>query len=512
MKGVIIWIAWSSMVILFFGLPARGAPPTIAERFYLESIEFDDSMGGSIVLKQSIATDPVKMRSKMVADGLLVNGHLEQIVRCDLHNPGYFLNIQQKTGQKGIQCQNATRYCNASPQRFWDFPSNTSLIGLSPLPNSTKGGKIFNKYEYWINSEKYHLFVDDKNHPVWLGKVYTWHSLYHLWHFEYTKFVPGPPSILQFAAPPGLHCSTGMQNQKKLFGASTQLQGDQNGSPVPFMLSDVETTPRKQIAPNVFMPYVNLGHPDTPVRNETAALELWLSRKVNGSGIDTAFDYLNQNEVGAAIRESGRERTELFITTKIPNVYPREQTLKYIKKDLQQLGLKYVDLVLIHSPCYSGFPSSGCDHATATDIQDAWKGMMDAKKLNLARSIGVSNFLEKDIQPILDLKDAIKPSLNQCEMYVGAHDDPTRTFCQSHGITYEAYSPLGRGKLNISDARIATIAERHSVSPYQVCLRWIVQQGCTIAVSSTKLSHDLSDLDIFNFELSNAEMDTLSSI
>ena len=88
---------------------------------------------------------------------------------------------------------------------------------------------------------------------------------------------------------------------------------------------------------------------------------------------------MNQNEVGDAIRESGRERTELFITTKIPNVYSREQTLQYIKKDLQQLGLEYVDLVLIHSPCYTGFPSGGCAHATSADIQDAWKGMMDAK-------------------------------------------------------------------------------------------------------------------------------------
>ena len=494
------------------GLPARGAPPTIAERFYLESTEFDDSMGGSVVLKQTIATDPGKMRSKMVADGLLVNGHLEQIVRCDLHNPGYFLNIQQKTGQKGPQCHNATRFCSASPQRFWDFPSNTSFMGLSPLPNSTKGSKSFNKYEYWIDSEKYNLFVDDRDHPLWLGKVYTWHPSYHLWHFEYSKFVPGPPLVSQFAAPRGLHCDARIENEKSLLGAYTDLRANEKGSGVPFVLFDIESTPRKEIAPNVFMPYVNLGHPDTPVRNETAALELWLSPKVNGSGIDTALDYLNQNEVGDAIRESGRERTELFITTKIPNVYSREQTLRYIKKDLQQLGLEYVDLVLIHSPCYTGFPSGGCAHATSADIQDAWKGMMDAKSLNLALSIGVSNFLEKDIQPILDLKDAIKPALNQCEMYVGAHDDDTRRFCQSHGITYEAYSPLGRGKLNISDARIAAIAARHSVSPYQVCLRWIVQQDCTMAVSSTKLSHDLSDLDIFGFELSNAEMDTLSSI
>ena len=153
-------------------------------------------------------------------------------------------------------------------------------MGLSPLPNSTKGSKSFNKYEYWIDSEKYYLFVDDKNHPVWLGKVYTWHSSYHLWHFEYSKFVPGPPLVSQFAAPRGLHCDARIENEKSLLGAYTDLRANEKGSGVPFVLFDIESTPRKEIAPNVFMPYVNLGHPDTPVRNETAALELWLSLRL----------------------------------------------------------------------------------------------------------------------------------------------------------------------------------------------------------------------------------------
>ena len=104
------------------------------------------------------------------------------------------------------------------------------------------------------------------------------------------------------------------------------------------------------------------------------------------------------------------------------------------------------------------------------------------------------------------------PAVNQCEMYVGAHDDATRAFCNSHGITYESYSPLGRGRLDFKDPRIQRIAEAHGKSAYQVCLRWVVQLGSPMALSSTKLAHDLEDMSIFGFALSAAEMATLSSI
>merc|ERR1719461_2417300 len=101
------------------------------------------------------------------------------------------------------------------------------------------------------------------------------------------------------------------------------------------------------------MPLVNLGHPDDQSANETQALELWLS--LGGSGVDTTWDYDNQDQVGAAIRASGRSRDSIFVTTKIPHAVGREKALGFVKEDLKEMGLDYADLVLIHSPCTQGF-------------------------------------------------------------------------------------------------------------------------------------------------------------
>jgi diketogulonate reductase-like aldo/keto reductase len=285
---------------------------------------------------------------------------------------------------------------------------------------------------------------------------------------------------------------------------------------VPAATLAYELCPTIPIAPGVNMPMVNLGHPDGPSRggnstiNETMALELWLSTAVNGSGIDTAMDYMNQGQVGAAMRASGRARRSLFLVTKIPNVLSRSEMVAYVKKDIEQLGGETPDVVLIHSPCSSGFESHGCKYATSEEIAQAWLGMEDALKAGLTRAIGVSNFAVSHLQPILDLGGMV-PAVNQCEMYVGQYDKKTADFCKKNGITYEAYSPLGRGSLNVQDPRIQKIAQAHSKSVYQVCLRWVTQLGSPMAVSSTSLNHDLSDLDIFGFELSAAEMATLSS-
>ena len=261
------------------------------------------------------------------------------------------------------------------------------------------------------------------------------------------------------------------------------------------------TCPTVEIAPNVHMPLVSLGHPDGPSRggnatiNETQALELWLSSKVNGVGIDTAMIYQNQDQVGAAMKKSGRSRSSMFLVTKIPNVLPRQQMMEAVRTDIKQLGGLLPDVVLIHTPCSSGFVSHGCVPATESEIQDAWLGMMDVLAMNLTKSIGVSNFNVQNLQPIIQMKDVVVPSINQCAMSVGSHDDETISYCAQHSIQYEAYSPLGRGKLNVSDPRIVEIASNHNgMSVYQVCLRWIAQQNIPFALSSTTLSHDLSDL------------------
>ena len=121
---------------------------------------------------------------------------------------------------------------------------------------------------------------------------------------------------------------------------------------LPLLAAPAGGAPSVEIAPGVRMPMVNLGHPDGAGRggnatlNETAALALWLSPKVNGSGIDTALDYLNQAQVGAAMRASGRARGSMFLTTKIPNVLPRAEMVAYVRKDIAKLG-ETPDVVLM---------------------------------------------------------------------------------------------------------------------------------------------------------------------
>lgn len=206
----------------------------------------------------------------------------------------------------------------------------------------------------------------------------------------------------------------------------------------------VDIGPWRTIAPGVSMPRLNLGHPDdgnhTSPAGTAAALELWLSAAVNGSGIDTAWMYHNQKLVGQAIQASGRPRASLFVTTKVPGVLGRGHMVENLKTDLAALGLDFVDLALIHFPCalkHPGFPFP-CKHATAAQLQDSWRGMEDAKAMGLARSIGISNFGADQIQPILDLNAAggansTKPAVNQCRMSIGKHDDATRAFSQVRG-------------------------------------------------------------------------------
>jgi len=278
------------------------------------------------------------------------------------------------------------------------------------------------------------------------------------------------------------------------------LLGASQGAKVP---------PTIEIAPGVFMPYVSLGHPDDKNATETQSLELWLS--LGGVGVDTAYDYDNQDQVGAAIKASGRARETIFVTTKIPNPVGREKALAFVKEDLKEMGLEYADLILIHSPCTRGFPgSSSCSERDALKILDTWLGLQDALNANLTRAIGVSNFVESDLRAILDAKPKVVPAVNQCSMSVGHHDDSTRAFCSARTITYEAYSPLRH--VDFSDERLVKIASNHGVSVAQVALRWITQSGSPLATSPDNKPYQLEDLAIFEFTLSEDEMATLSKI
>jgi len=254
------------------------------------------------------------------------------------------------------------------------------------------------------------------------------------------------------------------------------------------------------IADGVDMPKISVGHPDDG-SGMAEELELWL--KFGGVGIDTAYDYHNQDQVAQGLAASGKSRDEVFITTKIPCKLTRKAALANIKEDLRELNVSYVDLMLIHFPCeMKGLPAKG-NIAT-------WLGLQDALAQNLTRAIGVSNFDVDHLKSVLALGGA-PPSVNQCSMSVGNHDDTTISFCAKNNITYEAYSPLRH--VNLSDERVAKIANNHEVQPAQVALKWVLQKDCILTTSpGTNEDYTKEDLALDGFTLTSDEMEVLSSM
>ena len=246
------------------------------------------------------------------------------------------------------------------------------------------------------------------------------------------------------------------------------------------------------------MPIVSAGHPDDGRRNETASALAWFQG--GGRAIDTALSYHNQKDVGAAVRASGLAREEIFITTKIPcGSGSASAATQAIDEDLQQLNLPAVDLLLIHFPC-----------RRTEDTKQVWSALQQAHKAGKARAIGVSNFLKADLDAALSL-GGVGPSVNQCQMSIGSHDDETIAYGKARNVTYEAYSPLRR--VDLTDRRIVSIAHSHGVSPAQVALKWIAQQEILIATSpGTNRAFIAADLALETFTLEDGEMQTLSKI
>ena len=295
------------------------------------------------------------------------------------------------------------------------------------------------------------------------------------------------------------------------------------------LLAVAASVPHVEIAPGVYMPLVSngacfVGDPSIKpgMDNESKALELWVNS--GGRGIDTAWNYHNQLEVGWALGNlSASERADVFVTTKIPCVASAAVAVEYIKSDLSKLRTSQVDLVLIHSPGYGEDPQgqkAGCWGfspccSNASEMQATWQGLEQALALNLTRAIGVSNFRSSHINDLMAIA-TVRPAVNQAQMYVGRHDDAAIKLCASLGITYEAYSPLGpwhQPKPVLTDKIVAKIAKAHNMTSAMIGLRYIVQGGHPLVTASASLEYDKEDLEgIFSFTLTDEEMATLAAI
>jgi methylglyoxal/glyoxal reductase len=247
----------------------------------------------------------------------------------------------------------------------------------------------------------------------------------------------------------------------------------------------------------VKMPWFGLGV--FKVKEGSEVVESVKAAIKNGyKSIDTAAVYKNEDGVGQALKEADVPREELFITTKVWNSdQGYESTLQAFETSLENLGLDYLDLYLIHWP-------------VAGKYKETWKALEKLYKDGRVRAIGVSNFHVHHLKDLMSDAE-IKPMVNQVEYHPHLAQTELLEFCKAEGIQMEAWSPLKQGEL-LSEPTIVEIAEKHKKSPAQVILRWDLQNGVVTIPKSIKEHRIIENADIFDFELSAEDMNVLNSL
>jgi 2,5-diketo-D-gluconate reductase A len=252
------------------------------------------------------------------------------------------------------------------------------------------------------------------------------------------------------------------------------------------------TIPSLTLHDGVEIPQLGFGVFQVPPEDTQEIVEQALD--VGYRHIDTAGAYRNEKGVGAAIAASGLARENLFVTTKLWNAEQGfETTLTAFDASLGRLGFEYVDLYLIHWPV----PSKG-------RFVDTWRAFERIHGEGRARTIGVSNFRVEDLER-LEAETETRPTVNQIELHPHLQQSELRAWHAAHGILTEAWSPLAQGEL-LDDETIVAIAERHGKTAAQAILRWHLQLGNVIFPKSVTPERIRENIELFDFELSDAEM------
>ncbi len=222
--------------------------------------------------------------------------------------------------------------------------------------------------------------------------------------------------------------------------------------------------------------------------------------------IDTAQAYGNEESVGRGIRESGIDRRELFITTKLWNRnHSYELTMRSFEESMNKLGLDYLDLFLIHWPNPIAFRDRW-QEANA----ESWKAMEELYEAGKIRAIGVSNFRPHHLEALL--KNAkIAPAVNQIRLCPGETQDETVSWCRERGMVLEAYSPLGVGRI-FEVPEMQDLAEKYGRSIAQICIRWSLQRGWLPLPKSVTPSRIRENLRVFDFELSEEDVQLIADL
>jgi 2,5-diketo-D-gluconate reductase A len=216
--------------------------------------------------------------------------------------------------------------------------------------------------------------------------------------------------------------------------------------------------------------------------------------------IDTAEMYGNEREVGEAVRASGIDRSEIFVTSKLNNTFHAyDAALDAFEGSLKALDIDYLDLFLVHWPM-----------PDVEDYVETWKAMEKMYEGGRVRAIGVSNFQPHHLRR-LNGETSVTPAVNQIEVHPYLANNEVRAFCAEHGIATEAWSPIAQGGV-LEDPAIVRIAEHLDRSPAQVTLRWHLQRGDIIFPKSVTRSRVEENFDLFGFELSGEDMAAIDGL
>jgi 2,5-diketo-D-gluconate reductase A len=261
-------------------------------------------------------------------------------------------------------------------------------------------------------------------------------------------------------------------------------------SPVPTIeLNDGHTIPQ-------------LGFGVWQIEPQDAAWAVGHALEVGYRHIDTAQMYGNERQVGEAMRASGLDRAEVFVTSKLNNGFHKpDDARRAFERTLSELASDYVDLFLIHWP----LPTLGDG-----DFISTWKTLEEFREDGRARSIGVSNFQVEHLERLAAAAD-IAPAVNQIELHPYFLNDEVHRYGIERGIATEAWSPLAQGDV-LDDPVVAGIADKHDRSPAQVVLRWHLQRGTIVFPKSLTPARIEENFQLFDFQLEPGDIEAIDAL